>query len=184
MATAARLLPSIKSQMALQTLPQFIFQGALRDHHLENNTSGKTKGRTEGFKITAKCSLLTIGSTHVMGWEGSTYPRWTSLSEPREVFLSTLYPFEIFTVRPRRRSLSFSTRPARKRTQAWLWFTATVKVRNDRRIHLLFMSLHPRHVHCWSGPNKRQVSTSCLLKLMFSWLEMNCPVMRIYLYSG
>lgn len=184
MATAARLLPSIKPQMALQTLPQFIFQGALRDHHLENNTAEKTKGRTEGFKITAKCSLLTIGSKHVMGWEGSKYPRWTSLSEPWEVFLSTLYSFEIFTVLPRRSSLSFSTRPARKPTQAWVWFTATVKVRNDRWIHLLFMSIHPRHVHCWSGPNKRQVSTSCLLKLMFSWLEMNCPVMRIYLYSG
>lgn len=98
MATAARLLPSIKPQMALQTLPQFIFQGALRDHHLENNTAEKTKGRTEGFKITAKCSLLTIGSKHVMGWEGSKYPRWTSLSEPWEVFLSTLYSFEIFTV--------------------------------------------------------------------------------------
>lgn len=111
MATAARLLPSIKPQMALQTLPQFIFQGALRDHHLENNTSGKTKGRTEGFKITAKCSLLTIGSKHVMGWEGSTYPRWTSLSEPWEVFLSTLYPLEIFTVRPSRRSLSFLPAP-------------------------------------------------------------------------
>lgn len=34
------------------------------------------------------------------------------------------------------------------------------------------------------APNKRRVSASCLLKLMFSWLEMNYPVTRIYLYSS
>lgn len=91
-----------------------------------------------------------------------------------EIFTSadTLFPF-------------LSTLPSspHKHSQAWIRFTATVKVRDDRQIHLLFMSLHARHLHCWSGLNKRQVSTSCLLKLMFSWLEMNCPVMRIYLYS-
>jgi len=48
MATTARLLPSIKPQMALQTLPQFIFQGALRDHHLENNKSEK-EGESRGL---------------------------------------------------------------------------------------------------------------------------------------
>lgn len=32
--------------------------------------------------------------------------------------------------------------------------------------------------------NKRRVSASCLLKLMFSWPEMNYPVTRIYLYSS
>lgn len=34
------------------------------------------------------------------------------------------------------------------------------------------------------APNKRRVSASCLLKLMFSWPEMNYPVTRIYLYSS
>lgn len=34
------------------------------------------------------------------------------------------------------------------------------------------------------APNKRGVSASCLLKLMFSWPEMNYPVTRIYLYSS
>lgn len=34
------------------------------------------------------------------------------------------------------------------------------------------------------APNKRRVSASCLLNLMFSWPEMNYPVMRIYLYSS
>ncbi len=50
MATTARLLPSIKPQMALQTLPQFIFQGALRDHHLENNKSEKLRGEQRALK--------------------------------------------------------------------------------------------------------------------------------------
>lgn len=34
------------------------------------------------------------------------------------------------------------------------------------------------------APNKHRVSASCLLKLMFSWPEMNYPVTRIYLYSS
>lgn len=34
------------------------------------------------------------------------------------------------------------------------------------------------------APNKRRVSASCLLKLMFSWPKMNYPVTRIYLYSS
>lgn len=186
MATTAHLLPSIKLQMALQTLPQFIFQGALRDHHLENNKSAKIRGEQRALKITAKCSLLTKGSKHIVRWDASTYPRWTSAASTGGGVLSILL---ILNFHVHRHASPFSSHhpiPSNphKHTQVWIRFTATVKVRDDRQIHLLFMSLHPRHLHCWSGLNKRQVSTSCLLKLMFSWLEMNCPVMRIYLYSS
>lgn len=116
MATTARLLPSIKPQMALQTLPQFIFQGALRDHHLENNKSAKIRGEQRALKITAKCSLLTIGSKHIIGWEASTYPRWTLAAGMRGITFNVPLVWNFYI---RRHALPFSIHPPILPTQTF-----------------------------------------------------------------
>lgn len=204
MAAVVRLLPSIRPQMASLTPPLLIFQCALWGNHPEKSSREKMVKRQGAFweKSLPKFSL-TIGfqTHHLERWASDgvqvhTSSEWVSslvntvclkffdtrspLPYPSlvNVILPLHTPLHIFT------HLSFLP-PSPFRVQGPE--SNLQQLSKSGMTDKLIFSSWVYIPGIWSAdlaPNKHRVSASCLLKLMFSWPEMNYPVTRIYLYSS
>lgn len=201
MAAVVRLLPSIRPQMASLTPPLLIFQWG---NHPEKSSREKMVKRQGAFweKSLPKFSL-TIGfqTHHLERWASDgvqvhTSSEWVSslvntvclkffdtrspLPYPSlvNVILPLHTPLHIFTHLPFLPPSPFRVQGPESNLQQLSKSGMTDKLIFSSWVYIPGI---------WSAdlaPNKHRVSASCLLKLMFSWPEMNYPVTRIYLYSS
>lgn len=184
-----RLLPSIRPQMASLTPPLLIFQCALCGHHLEKGSGKKwwgvwvvfeERGR-EGWLRLARCTSAVneFSCQYCMFEIFDTRSHLTSPTfMPSSLFTLPSISLPISPFYPLHPSLFFRVLRLESNLQQLSKSGMTDKLIFSSWVYI------PGIWAADLAPNKRGVSASCLLKLMFSWPEMNYPVTRIYLYSS
>lgn len=158
----------------LKSLPNILLTVGFQTHHLERWAGDVVQVHTSGEWVSSLVNIVCLKFSDTRS--PLPYPSLVNAVLPLHTPPPYLYPSLLSL--PRRPSLPFRVLRPESNLQQLSKSGMTDKLIFSSWVYI------PGIWAADLAPNKRRVSASCLLKLMFSWPEMNYPVTRIYLYSS